>query len=36
MGPFDRAAKIEIRWPSGRIQVLTSMTGDRVLTVTEQ
>ena len=35
LGPHDRADEIEIRWPSGRIQVLKAIRGDQVLTVKE-
>jgi hypothetical protein len=35
MGPYDRAEQIEIRWPSGRVQVLKGVKGDQVLTVRE-
>ncbi len=36
MGPYDRATQIEIRWPGGRVQVLTGIKCDRVLTVRER
>ncbi len=36
MGPFDKATEIQIRWPSGRMQVLKRIEADQVLTVREQ
>ena len=36
MGPHDPAKEIEIRWPSGRVQVLTGIKGGQVLAVREQ
>ena len=35
MGPYERAKEIQIRWPSGRVQELRDIGGDRVLTVKE-
>jgi hypothetical protein len=35
MGPYERAKEIQIRWPSGRVQVLKGIDGDRELTVKE-
>jgi hypothetical protein len=35
LGPYAEAKEIQIRWPSGRIQVLKGIRGDRVLTVQE-
>jgi hypothetical protein len=35
LGPYEMAKEIEIRWPSGRVQVLTSVRADQVVTVTE-
>jgi hypothetical protein len=36
LGRHDKATEIEIRWPSGRVQVLKGTAADRVLTVKEQ
>jgi len=33
LGPYTEAKEIQIRWPSGRVQVLKRISGDRVLTV---
>ena len=35
MGPYENAKEIQIRWPSGRVQELKGIRGDRVLTVKE-
>jgi hypothetical protein len=35
LGPDVRADSIEIRWPSGRIQILQNVEADRILKVTE-
>jgi hypothetical protein len=35
MGPYESAREIEIRWPGGRVQVLTAVQGDRIITVRE-
>ena len=35
LGPYEQAKEIQIRWPSGRVQVLKAIGGDRVLTVKE-
>ena len=35
LGPDDAAQEIEIRWPSGFVQTLKTVPGDRVLTVKE-
>jgi enediyne biosynthesis protein E4 len=35
LGQSARAEEIEIRWPSGILQLLTNVQGDRVLDVTE-
>jgi hypothetical protein len=35
MGPYEDAKEIQIRWPSGRVQVLRQIKCDRVLTVKE-
>ena len=35
LGPETRAASIEIRWPSGAVQKLTDIAGDRILAVEE-
>jgi hypothetical protein len=35
LGKAARADKIEIRWPSGIVQVLTDVKADQILTVTE-
>lgn len=35
LGAADTAAKVEIRWPSGRTQTLENIKADQVLTVTE-
>ena len=35
MGPYERAQEIQIRWPSGRVQSLKDISGDRTLTVKE-
>lgn len=36
LGLYDAAKEIEIRWPSGRVQMLSGVKGDQVLTVKEQ
>jgi len=35
LGQETEASKIEIRWPSGQVQVLTGVKADRILTVQE-
>ena len=35
LGPYEQAKEIEIRWPSGQVQVLKGIGGDRVLTIKE-
>ncbi len=35
LGQAERLSRLEIRWPSGRVQVLEDVAADRVLTVTE-
>jgi hypothetical protein len=35
LGPYDQAKEVEVRWPSGRVQVLKGIGGDRVLTIKE-
>jgi len=35
LGGQAEVARIEIRWPSGRVQVLTGVKADQILTVTE-
>jgi hypothetical protein len=35
LGPYETAQEIEIRWPSGRVQVLKGIKGDRMLEVQE-
>ncbi len=35
LGDQAEASRIEIRWPSGRVQVLTGAKADQILTVTE-
>ena len=35
LGGATRADRVEIRWPSGKTQVLTNVDVDRMLTVTE-
>jgi hypothetical protein len=35
LGPYETAKAIEIHWPSGLVQVLQNIKGDRVLTVRE-
>ncbi|MGD0579953.1 MAG: ASPIC/UnbV domain-containing protein [Bryobacteraceae bacterium] len=35
MGPHASADLVEIHWPSGIIQKLTNVAGDRILTVQE-
>ena len=35
LGPDARVRRIELRWPSGKIQVLTDVTADRILKVVE-
>jgi len=36
LGPHITVTEIEVRWPSGRVQVLKQVKGDQVLTVREQ
>ena len=36
LGPYERASEIQIRWPSGRVQLLRDVKADRVVTVKEQ
>ncbi len=35
LGPHDRAARVEITWPSGHVQTVTALDAGRVHTVTE-
>jgi hypothetical protein len=35
LGPCEEAREIQIRWPSGRVQILRQIRGDRVLTIKE-
>jgi len=35
LGPYEEAKEIQIRWPSGKVQVLKAIRGDRVLTIKE-
>ncbi len=35
LGPYDSVKEIEIKWPSGRIQVLTAPPADKVISVKE-
>jgi hypothetical protein len=35
LGPDTRAESIEIHWPSGIVQMLQNVDGDRVLKITE-
>jgi hypothetical protein len=35
LGQSERADEIEIRWPSGNVQTLKNVQGDRVLDVVE-
>ena len=35
MGPYDTAKEISVRWPSGRVQVLSAVKADRVVEVKE-
>jgi hypothetical protein len=35
LGASSEAAKVEIRWPSGRTQTLTNVKGDRVVNLEE-
>ncbi|HZS50344.1 MAG TPA: FG-GAP-like repeat-containing protein [Bryobacterales bacterium] len=35
LGPYEAASEIEIRWPSGVVQRLRNISGDRVLVVQE-
>ncbi|MBI5083746.1 MAG: CRTAC1 family protein [Acidobacteria bacterium] len=35
LGAADRIKELEILWPSGRKQILTGVTADRVITITE-
>ena len=36
LGPYDRASEIQIRWPSGRVQALRDVKGNRVVAVKEE
>ena len=36
LGSADTVGKIEIRWPSGIVEVLTNVKTNRVLTIREQ
>lgn len=36
LGAMEQAPKVEIRWPSGIVQVLENVNADRVVTVTEK
>jgi enediyne biosynthesis protein E4 len=35
LGPYEQAKEIQIRWPSGRVQLLRAIGADRVLTIQE-
>src|SRR5437016_5591457 len=35
LGPYEEAKEIQVRWPSGRVQVLKGIRGGRVLTIRE-
>jgi hypothetical protein len=35
LGPYEEAKEIQVRWPSGRVQVLKGIRGGRVLTIKE-
>jgi hypothetical protein len=35
LGPEDKAEQVEIRWPSGLVQTIRNVAGDRVLKVRE-
>jgi enediyne biosynthesis protein E4 len=35
LGPYEQAKEIQIRWPSGRVQMLKGIGADRVFTVKE-
>jgi hypothetical protein len=35
LGPYEGAREIQIRWPSGRLQTLRGLKGDRVLAIKE-
>jgi hypothetical protein len=35
MGPYNTAKEISVRWPSGRVQVLSAVKADRVVEVKE-
>ncbi|MFA6107601.1 MAG: FG-GAP-like repeat-containing protein [Candidatus Latescibacterota bacterium] len=35
LGSSDHADEVQIRWPSGRVEILTDVAADRVLTVVE-
>jgi len=36
LGEAERADRVEIRWPDGRVQVLTDVPGRQILTVIQQ
>jgi hypothetical protein len=36
MGPYDSAKEISVRWPCGRVQVLSAVRADRVVEVRER
>jgi hypothetical protein len=35
LGPYRTVKEIEVRWPSGQVQVLSGLTGDRVIDLKE-
>ena len=35
LGTASRADRIEVRWPSGKVDTLTNVAADRVVTITE-
>jgi hypothetical protein len=35
LGPHARAGRVEVRWPSGKTQVLENVSADRVLEIRE-
>jgi hypothetical protein len=36
LGPAEKADQVEIRWPGGRVETLTDVKANQVLTVTEE
>jgi hypothetical protein len=36
LGPYERASTVEVRWPSGRIQVLHDVPANRVIVIDEE